>query len=82
MGRSAGSLGGVVMGQAHRWGKHHRVWGGQEEVPVGLLPSGAGHLKQRGKDAEGAQSTSFASGNGHGIGEDHTGRSWDKYHET
>lgn len=70
------------MGQAHPWGKYHRVWGRKGEVPVAqLLPSGAGHLKQRGKDAEGTQSTSFESGNGPGIGEDHTGRSWDKYYE-
>lgn len=55
MGRSAGILGGVVMGQAHPWGKYHRVRG----TCAQLLPSGTGHLKQRGKDAEGAQSTSF-----------------------
>lgn len=82
MGRSAGILGGVVMGEEHPWLKYLRVWGRQGEVPVArLLPYGAGHLEQRGKDAQGAQSTSFESENDPGIGEDHTGRSWDKYHD-
>lgn len=80
MGRSAGILAGVVMGEAHPWEKYLRVWGRQGEVPVAsLLPSGTGHLEQRGKDAQGVQSTSFETGNAPGIGEDRTGRSWDKY---